>query len=69
MSDPPLDFSSRFLSRKGSSTFHASSYADEDDSSGPPSPEGWQLFWPWQRMASDMMDGQLKHFSHMRPNL
>ena len=47
----------------------ASGYADEDDLLGPPSTEGWQLFCPWHQMASDMMDGQQKHFLHMRPNL
>ena len=25
-------------------------------------PEGWQSFWPWQQMASNVMDGQMKHF-------
>ena len=52
-----------------SSVLHASGYADEDDSLGPLSTEGWQFIWPWCQMASNMMDGQWKHFSHMRPNL
>ena len=68
MSDPPLDPPFRFPSWEGwSSILRASGYADEDDSLGPPFAEGWQFFWPWCQMASDMMDGQQKHFLHMRP--
>ena len=44
-------------------------YDDEDDSYGMPSPEGWQSFQPWQQMDSDIVDGQPKHFSQMRPSL
>ena len=70
MSDPLLDPLSRFPSREGwSSILCASGYAHEDDSLGPPSPEGWQFFQPWQQMASNVMDGQPKHFSHTRPHL
>ena len=70
MLDPPLDPPSRFPLWEGqSSILHDSGYADEDDSSGPPSPESWQFFHLWCQMASDVMDGQRKHFSHMRPNL
>ena len=70
MPDPPLDPPSRFPFRKDQpSTLRASGYANKDDLSGPPSLEGWQFFWSWWQMASDMMDGQPKHFSHMRPSL
>ena len=30
---------------------------EEDDSSGPYSADGWQLFQPWHQMASDMTKG------------
>ena len=64
ISDPPLDPPSRFLLRKGwPSAFCASSYANQDDSLGPPSPGSRQLFWLWWQMASNVTDGQPKHFS------
>ena len=50
--DSPLDPPSRFLFREGwSKVLCASSYAEEDDSLGPPSAEGWQFFWPWCQMV------------------
>ena len=70
MSGPPSDPPSRFPLWEGqSSIFHASGYAEEDDLLGPPSAEGWQFFHLWCQMASDVMDRQQKHFSHLRPNL
>ena len=70
MSDPTLDPPSRFPSWEGWSSIHgAGDYASKDDSSGPPSTEDWQFFWLWHWMASDIMDRQQKHFSHMKPNL
>ena len=70
MLGPPSDPLSRFPLWGGqSSILCASGYADKDDSLGPPSAEGWQFFWPWCQMASDVVDRQQKHFLHMRPNL
>ena len=54
---PPSDPLSRFPLWGGwSNILHASGDTDEGDSLGPPSTEGWQFFWPWHWMASDMMD-------------
>ena len=51
MLDPPLDPLSRFPFGKDLPiALCPISYADEDDLSGPPSPEGWQSF---QAMVAD----------------
>ena len=70
MLESPLDPLSRFpFGRDLPSALCAGHYAEEDDSSGPPSSEGWQSFWSWWQMASNVVDGQLKHFLQMRPSL
>ena len=70
MLESPLDPPSRFPFRRDCpSALCAIHYADKDDSSEPPSPEGWQSFQLWWQMASNMLDGQLKHFLQMRPSL
>ena len=35
----------------------AGGYVDEDNSLGPPSPEGWPFCWPWWQGVSDELDG------------
>ena len=50
MPESPLDPLSRFPFRRDwPCTLPAGSYANEDDLSGPPFPEGWQSFQLWSR--------------------